>query len=121
MRGIKRSRGHDVHGRPSPVAHLILFAVAMSCQTGPRYRGTQVSTGKPVSLVAAPNGAPQSFAGTYLSPQTGLLTLKQAGDRLEGDYALRSCSCEVRGRVEGAIRGNVAQFTWSESLLDCSE
>lgn len=55
------------------------------------------------------------LTGTYQSPQSGTLVLRQRGEHLDGSYQLMTSEYQINGFLSGTVHGNLAQVKWSET------
>jgi len=98
------------------IASLLLVACA-----APSFDGVDVSSGQSLQLSQGRMSPGHTFSGTFLSPQSGRMTLKQSGAELDGDYEYWLCGCPVLGHLHGTVQGNLAQIQFREHVASCGE
>jgi hypothetical protein len=85
------------------------------------FHGVDAASGTTVELLPGQLLAPEAFAGSYRSPQLGLVELSLAASELRLRYTRTTCGCQVQGQAQGVLDGNLAALQFRESVTGCSQ
>lgn len=98
---------------------LVAACALPACARTYVWKGSDPVTAEPVELRAGELPGPRSWAGTWRSPQLGVLTLHQVEDSVTGLYEHPVGRCTVMGALQGEVRGDLLLVRWWEDHRDC--